>query len=52
MLQKTLKDACKVSSEVLHGLMSQTIKDRLFNFNPDDGTLARTAEAQAKLQTN
>ncbi|XP_059159790.1 COP9 signalosome complex subunit 5-like [Physella acuta] len=30
-LTKATKDGCKTTMEVLHGLMSQVIKDRLFN---------------------
>lgn len=30
-LTKATKDSCKITIEVIHGLMSQVIKDRLFN---------------------
>lgn len=30
-LAKATKDSCKITIEVIHGLMSQIIKDRLFN---------------------
>lgn len=30
-LGKATKDACKTTIEVIHGLMAQMIKDRLFN---------------------
>ncbi len=30
-LVKATKDACKITTEVLHGIMTQVIKDRLFN---------------------
>lgn len=30
-LSKATKDACKTTIEVIHGLMAQMIKDRLFN---------------------
>ena len=30
-LNRATKDSCKITTEVLHGIMSQVIKDRLFN---------------------
>ncbi|KAH6922441.1 hypothetical protein HPB50_013614 [Hyalomma asiaticum] len=30
-LAKATRDSCKTTIEVIHGLMSQVIKDRLFN---------------------
>lgn len=30
-LMKATKDSCKTTIEVIHGLMAQMIKDRLFN---------------------
>lgn len=30
-LNKATKDACKITTEVLNGIMTQVIKDRLFN---------------------
>lgn len=30
-LVKATKDSCKTTIEVIHGLMAQVIKDRLFN---------------------
>lgn len=33
-LNKATKDSCKITTEVLHGLMTQIIKDRLFNHKP------------------
>lgn len=30
-LAKATKDCCKTTIEVIHGLMSQVVKDRLFN---------------------
>lgn len=32
-LLKATKDSCKTTIEIIHGLMAQTIKDRLFNGN-------------------
>lgn len=32
-LLKATKDSCKTTIEVIHGLMAQVIKDRLFNGN-------------------
>lgn len=31
-LSKATKDSCKTTIEVIHGLMAQVIKDRLFNY--------------------
>jgi len=31
-LAKATKDSCKTTIEVIHGLMAQVIKDRLFNY--------------------
>lgn len=30
-LMKATKDSCKTTIEIIHGLMAQMIKDRLFN---------------------
>lgn len=30
-LQKATKDSCKTTIEIIHGLMAQMVKDRLFN---------------------
>lgn len=30
-LSKATKDSCKTTIEIIHGLMAQKIKDRLFN---------------------
>lgn len=30
-LMKATKDSCKTTTEIIHGLMAQMIKDRLFN---------------------
>lgn len=32
-LLKATKDSCKTTIEIIHGLMAQMIKDRLFNGN-------------------
>lgn len=38
-LLKATKDSCKTTIEIIHGLMAQMIKDRLFN-----GTAPTSAE--------
>ena len=30
-LSKATKDSCKITTEVLHGIMTQVVKDKLFN---------------------
>lgn len=35
-LLKATKDSCKTTIEIIHGLMAQMIKDRLFNGNCTD----------------
>ena len=43
-LTKATKDSCKITAEVIHGLMSQVIKNRLFNhtvcLNPNNAPQA------------
>ena len=30
-LSKATRDSCKITTEVLHGIMTQVVKDKLFN---------------------
>lgn len=38
-LLKATKDSCKTTIEIIHGLMAQMIKDRLFNGNCTNTTV-------------
>lgn len=40
-LIKATRDSCKTTIEVIHGLMAQIIKDRLFNHVGDNATDAQ-----------
>merc|ERR1712002_1161735 len=44
-LCKATTDSCKITTEVLNGLMGQVIKDRLFNQTDPTATSAATAIA-------
>ena len=41
---KATKDSCKITAEVLHGIMTQVVKNRLFNQGRPTAISAVTAE--------
>ena len=47
-LAKATKDSCKIVTEVLHGLMTQFVKKKLFNehVKPDCAAISRSSVAE------